>query len=246
MPAIYRLLLPLVFCVFVGACKLNSANTKENTKDSLAVKTTDTANLASHPDWIVQGNIYEVNVRQYTTEGTFAAFSPHLQRLKEMGVQTLWFMPINPISQKDRKGALGSYYAVADYTAINPEFGTLADWKALVQKAHGMGFKVIIDWVPNHTGADHYWLTQHPDFYVRDSVGKPVSPFDWTDTRKLNYGNPVLVDTMINAMKYWLTDTDIDGFRCDVAGEVPDAFWQKCIAALKANQSRYIFAGRSG
>lgn len=234
MPAIFRILMPVLFCICFYQCKLTS---KETTKDSVAVTTVDTGNMASHPDWILQGNIYEVNVRQYTKEGTFAAFGASLDRLKAMGVQTLWFMPINPISQKDRKGVLGSYYAVANYTAINPEFGTLADWKALVQKAHSMDFKVIIDWVPNHTGADHYWLTQHPDFYVQDSTGKPISPFDWTDTRKLNYGNAALADTMINCMKYWLTETDIDGFRCDVAGDVPDAFWRRCIAELKKTKS---------
>ena len=118
----------------------------------------------------MQGNIYEVNVRQYTPEGTFKAFEKSLPRLKEMGVQTLWFMPINPISKVDRKGALGSYYAVSNYMAINPEFGTMDDWKALVKNAHDMGFKVMIDWVPNHTGADNYWLTAHPDFYVKDST----------------------------------------------------------------------------
>src|SRR2546430_16162474 len=112
----------------------------------------------NHPSWILNGNIYEVNVRQYTPEGTFKAFKKHLLRLKNMGVQTLWFMPINPISKKDRKGSLGSYYAVSNYEAINPEYRTMDDWKALVAKAHSKGFKVIIDWVPNHTGADHYWL----------------------------------------------------------------------------------------
>ena len=242
MPLLSRLLLPALFAVSICSCKLSN---KENTpKDSTGTSTSNTttntdsnSNLASHPDWILQGNIYEVNVRQYTKEGTFNAFSTNLDRLKQMGVQTLWFMPINPISKKDRKGTLGSYYAVANYTAVNPEFGTMEDFKNLVQKAHGMGFKVIIDWVPNHTGADHYWLTQHPDFYVKDSSGKVVSPFDWTDTRKLNYGNPVLVDTMINSLKFWLQNADIDGFRCDVAGEVPDAFWRKAIKELKATKS---------
>src|ERR1700750_410704 len=112
----------------------------------------DTALPDGHPTWMMQGNIYEVNVRQYTPEGTFKAFAQHLNRLKEMGVQTLWFMPVNPISKTERKGSLGSYYAVSDYTAINPEYGTMDDWKALVKHAHAMGFKVIIDWVPNHTG----------------------------------------------------------------------------------------------
>lgn len=196
--------------------------------------TTDTARMGGHPAWIMQGNIYEVNVRQYTPEGTFKAFTTHLGRLKEMGVQTLWFMPIQPISQVDRKGKLGSYYAIANYTAINPEFGTLEDWQELVNTAHEMGFKVIIDWVANHTGADHYWMEKYPDFYVKDSAtGKARYAFDWSDTRDLNYDNPVLQDSMINAMKFWL-GTNIDGFRCDVAGEVPRPFWEKAIAALKA------------
>ena len=178
----------------------------------------------SHPAWVNQGNIYEVNVRQYTPEGTFNAFAKHLNRLKNMGVQTLWFMPVNPISKVDRKGTMGSYYAVADYTAINPEFGTMADWKKLVNAIHARGMKVIIDWVPNHAGADHRWLTEHPDFFVKDSVGKPAIPFDWTDTRQLDYNNKVMQDSMIGAMKFWLKQTGIDGFRCDVAWNVPESF----------------------
>jgi len=134
--------------------------------------------INGHPAWTIQGNIYEVNVRQYTSEGTFKAFEKHLDRLKDMGVQTLWFMPINPISKVGRKGALGSYYAVADYKAINPEFGNMDDWKTLVDDAHSKGFKVIIDWVPNHTGADNVWLQTHPDFYVKDSLGNPKIEFD--------------------------------------------------------------------
>ncbi|MFC4232853.1 alpha-amylase family glycosyl hydrolase [Parasediminibacterium paludis] len=213
------------------------------TNQNTAVTSSDTAKIDGHPAWIMQGNIYEVNIRQYTQEGTFKAFEKNLDRLKDMGVQTLWFMPINPISIKDRKGALGSYYAVANYTAINPEYGTLQDWKDLVAKAHEMGFKVIIDWVPNHTGADHYWLEKHPDFYVLDSITKkPVSPFDWTDTRKLNYNNPAMCDSVIACMKYWITETNIDGFRCDVAPEVPEAFWKKCIATLKQQKNIFMLA----
>lgn len=219
--------------VMLASCNNNSSKTP----------TTDTAKIDGHPAWIMQGNIYEVNIRQYTQEGTFNAFAKHLDRLKEMGVQTLWFMPINPISVKDRKGALGSYYAVANYTAVNPEYGTLEDWKNLVAKAHEMGFKVIIDWVPNHTGADHYWLEKHPDFYVLDSVTKkPVSPFDWTDTRKLNYNNPAMCDSMIASMKYWITETNIDGFRCDVAPEVPEVFWKRCIDTLKSQKNVFMLA----
>ena len=195
-----------------------------------------------HPAWIMQGNIYEVNVRQYTPEGTFKAFAKHLDRLKEMGVETVWFMPINPISKVDRKGSLGSYYAVADYTAINPEYGNLADFQGVVRQIHGMGMKVIIDWVPNHTGADNRWLTQHPDFFVKDSKGNAAVAVDWADTRQLNYKNPVLQDSMIAAMKYWVTNTDIDGFRCDVAWNVPADFWQKCIPQLKSMKSIFMLA----
>ncbi len=219
-----------------------SCNNNTETKTTTAATTVDTATTDGHPGWIMQGNIYEVNVRQYTPEGTFAAFAKSLDRLTAMGVQTLWFMPINPISKKDRKGVLGSYYAVADYTAVNPEYGTLDDWKSLVKQAHEKGMKVIIDWVPNHTGADHYWLEKHPDFYVHDSSGKVVSPFDWTDTRKLDYNNAALADTMINCLKYWIKETDIDGFRCDVAGEVPDAFWKRAIAELKKEKNVFMLA----
>ncbi len=195
-----------------------------------------------HPAWIMQGNVYEVNVRQYTPEGTFKAFEPHLDRLKDMGVQTLWFMPINPISKVDRKGALGSYYAVSDFTAINPEYGNMDDFKHLVNLAHSKGFKVLIDWVPNHTGADHYWLTRHPDFYVKDSTGKPKMEFDWTDTRKLNYANPEMVDSMIADMKFWLVNTNIDGFRCDHADGPTLDFWKKCNAELKQGRNIFMLA----
>jgi glycosidase len=213
-----------------------------NTPGVATAPASDTATIEGHPVWIMQGNIYEVNVRQYTPEGTFNAFANSLQRLKNMGVQTLWFMPINPISKVDRKGALGSYYAVADYQAINPEFGTMDDWKALVKKSHDLGFKVIIDWVPNHTGADNAWLKTHPDFYVTDKTGKAVSQFDWSDTRKLNYHNPVLVDSMINCMKFWVEQTGIDGFRCDYAVGPTREFWTKCIGELKKEKNLFMLA----
>ncbi|MFZ1528917.1 MAG: alpha-amylase family glycosyl hydrolase [Ferruginibacter sp.] len=212
----------------------------------LAVNTITFAQTKSkHPAWIMQGNIYEVNIRQYTNEGTFNAFAKHLPRLKNMGVQTLWFMPINPISVTDRKGTLGSYYAVSDYTTVNPEFGTLADWKKLVSKIHAMGMKVIIDWVPNHSGADHRWLNTNPDFYVRDSTGKAISPFDWTDVRKLNYDNRQLQDSMISTMKYWIQKTDIDGYRCDVAGDVPESFWRRCIRDLNRTKKNIFMLAES-
>lgn len=197
--------------------------------------------INGHPAWIMQGNIYEVNVRQYTPEGTLNAFAKQLDRLKAMGVQTLWFMPLNPISKKDRKGTLGSYYAVSDYTALNPEFGTLADWIRLVKTIHQKGMKVIIDWVPNHTGADNRWLTEHPDFFVKDSTGQAAMAQDWSDTRQLDYSNRVMQDSMIAAMEFWLKKSDIDGFRCDVAWNVPAEFWSRCIGKLKGE--KYIHAG---
>lgn len=196
----------------------------------------------NHPAFMNQGNIYEVNIRQYTKEGTFKAFAKHLPRLQKMGVQTLWFMPIQPISKVDRKGTLGSYYAVASYTEVNKEFGTLADFNEVVDQAHALRMKVLIDYVPNHSGADHPWLTTHPDFHERDANGKAIYTADWSDTRELNFNNLVMQDSMINTMKYWLNATKIDGFRIDVAWGVPYSFWNKCIPALKQIRDLYFLA----
>jgi alpha-amylase len=198
--------------------------------------------VAGIPEWILQGNIYEVNVRQYTAEGTLNAFAKHLDRLKEMGVQTLWFMPINPISTLERKGSLGSYYAVSDYNAVNPEFGTMDDFKAMVKAIHDRDMKVIIDWVPNHTGADHRWITEQPDFFVKDSTGKPAVAFDWADVRQLDYKNTVMQDSMIQSMKWWIQETGIDGFRVDVAWNIPASFWKKCLPQIKAMGEKFMLA----
>ena len=222
----------LLQCFFFSAAFTQSSNPA----------TAKSGTIDGHPAWIMQGNIYEVNVRQYTREGTLKAFANHLDRLKGMGVQTLWFMPLSPISVKDRKGSLGSYYAVSDYTAVNPEFGTMADWIALVKEIHGKGMKVIIDWVPNHTGADNRWLIEHPDFFVKDSAGKAAMAKDWSDTRQLDYDNPVMEDSMIAAMKFWMISSNIDGFRCDVAWNVPGSFWHKCIPELKKIKNIFMLA----
>ncbi|RZL14705.1 MAG: DUF3459 domain-containing protein [Hymenobacter sp.] len=208
----------------------------------VAAQTTPAPLPFAHPAWILQGNIYEVNVRQYTPEGTLNAFAKHLDRLQKMGVQTLWFMPLNPISQRERKGSLGSYYAVADYQKLNPEFGTMADWQQLVRQIHARGMKVIIDWVPNHTGADSPWLSHHPNFYVKDKAGQPAVPFDWTDTRQLDYKNVEMQDSMIAAMRYWVKTSDIDGFRCDVAWNVPGAFWRRAIPELRQAKPLFMLA----
>lgn len=190
-----------------------------------------------HPDWSRNAVIYEVNVRQFTPEGTFKAFESHLPRLKELGVDILWMMPIHPISQDGRKGGLGSYYAVADYKGTNPEFGSIDDFRDLVKAAHDLDMKVIIDWVPNHSGRDNAWVKNHPDWYARDEKGNMFGPYDWTDVYKFDYSNPEMRDAMIDAMQFWLREADIDGFRCDVAGEVPVDFWNVARPALESVKS---------
>jgi len=205
----------------------------------------DFGDTVRHPLWSYQSNMYEVNLRQYTAAGTFKAFEKSLPRLKKMGVEILWFMPITPIGMEGRKGMeseMGSYYAVKDYYAVNPDYGTMKDWITLVKHAHAMGFKVLADWVPNHTAPDNPWIKNHPDFYKKDSLGKAAIPFDWSDTRQLNYDNRELRDSMINAMKWWIKKTDIDGFRCDVAWNVPDDFWKEAIAELHKIKNVFMLA----
>lgn len=181
---------------------------------------------AAHAPWSANAVIYEVNTRQYTDSGTFSEFARHIPRLAELGVDILWFMPIHPISELNRKGELGSYYAVADYKGVNPEFGNLDDFRAVVDSAHAAGMKVIIDWVPNHTGCDNPWVTEHPEYYrLDDDDGQMYGPFDWTDVYQLDYSKPELRLAMIDAMQYWIREAGIDGFRCDVAGMVPVDFW---------------------
>jgi 1,4-alpha-glucan branching enzyme len=203
---------------------------------------------ARYPDWVKNAVIYEVNVRQYTKEGTFKAFSTHLSRLKELGVDILWFMPIHPIGLVNRKipegmkVSLGSYYSVKDYKGINPEFGNENDFRDLVKMAHNMGFKVIIDWVANHSAWDNKWIKDHPDWYVQDSTGKIMSAFDWTDVAKLNYANKDMRKAMIESMKYWIDSCNIDGFRCDVAGEVPVDFWEEARAELEKVKPLFMLA----
>jgi glycosidase len=159
-------------------------------------------------------------------EGTFKAFSKHLPRLQAMGADIIWIMPVHPIGERNRKGGLGSYYSVKDYTAINPEFGTMDDFLDLVDAIHKTNMRVIIDWVANHTAWDHEWTHSHPAYYTRDSLGHFTLPeADWTDTIDLDYSNPDLREAMLRAMIFWVKKTDIDGFRCDVADKVPLDFW---------------------
>lgn len=195
-------------------------------------------------EWTKDAVIYEVNVRQYTEEGTFDAFSEHLQELKDMGINTLWFMPIHPISETKRSGTLGSYYSITDYREVNPEFGTKEDFAELVEKAHDMGFKIMMDWVANHTGWDCAWIEEHPEWYTTDEDGNIISPagMGWPDVADLNYDNAEMREEMISCMKYWIEEYDIDGFRCDFATGVPQDFWETARTELEKIKPLYMLA----
>jgi len=188
-----------------------------------------------HDSWSYNLNIYEVNVRQYTSSGTFSEFATHLDRLKDMGVGILWFMPIHPIGVQNRLGSLGSYYSVRDYLDVNPEFGTLDEFKALVDTIHAKGMYVIMDWVANHTAWDNPLTITHPEWYITDSNGNFVPPpgTNWTDVIQLDYSEQGLRDYMIQVMAYWINEVDIDGFRCDAVSFMPMSFWSTAISELK-------------
>ncbi len=218
----------------IGALLFSACGGKGNANKPIAEERDSTFTSLKHPEWSRNAVIYEVNLRQYTDSGTVTAFAKELPRLKDLGVDILWFMPIHPISKQDRKGTLGSYYAVADYTAFNPEFGTIEQFKDVVKQAHQQGMKVILDWVPNHSGRDNKWVTEHPDWYEKDSLGNMKGIYDWTDVYVFDYANKEMRKGMIDAMKFWLTDVDVDGFRCDVAGEVPTDFWDEAHPQLQA------------
>lgn len=220
-------------CALVGATLLAAPMTAKITVELPGSEKDLPATNVVHPEWSQNATIYEVNIRQYTPEGTFEAFSAHLPRLKDLGVDILWFMPIHPISEKNRKGTLGSYYAVKDYKGVNPEFGDVESFKKVVEEAHALGMKVIIDWVPNHTGCDNAWVEEHPDWYKKNEKGEMYGPFDWTDVYQLDYSNPEMRKGMIDALAYWLRDVGIDGFRCDVAGMVPVDFWDEAREILE-------------
>ncbi|HZJ73963.1 MAG TPA: alpha-amylase family glycosyl hydrolase [Perlabentimonas sp.] len=195
-----------------------------------------------HPDWSYNATIYEVNIRQFTPEGTFAVFEEHLPRLSDLGVDILWLMPIHPIGEVERKGSLGSYYSVKDYKGINPEFGSMDDFKRLVIKAHEQGMKVIIDWVANHTSHDNAMVYEHPEWYTRDSTGNMLSPFDWSDVLQLDYENQDLRNYMIDALSFWVKEANIDGFRCDVAAMVPTDFWNSARVELDKIKPVFMLA----
>jgi len=196
--------------------------------------------IEQKPDWS-RSVVYEFNTRQYTPEGTFAAAAQELPRLAELGIDIIWLMPHYPIGELERKGSLGSYYAIKDYCNVNPEFGSLEDFDAFVEKAHSLGMKVIIDWVANHTSPDNGWVEGKPkDWYIRDSAGNTTHDFDWTDIAKLNYDNSDMRKAMQEAMTFWL-DRGIDGYRCDMAYIVPRDFWESTIRLLRERAGRPLY-----
>ena len=198
----------------------------------------------SVPEWVRGGVIYEVYPRDFSERGDFAGVTAQLDRLKDLGVNILWLMPIHPIGQEKKKGPVGSPYAVRDYYALNPDYGTPADFRRLVEGAHRRGMKVIIDVVANHTSWDSV-LMKRPEFYVRDAAGKITFPHDWSDVAELNYESPALRRYMIDMLKFWLREYDLDGFRCDVAAEVPADFWEQARAELDKVKSDILMLAES-
>ena len=229
---------------FLGFSLLMASCTKPQETDSNITAMEQVSQRSNPADWTKDVVIYEVNLRQHTEEGTLRAFMEDLPRLKALGADVLWMMPVHPIGLKNRKGGLGSYYSVADYRGINPEFGSMEDFKAMLEKAHDLGIKVIIDWVANHTAWDHPWADAHPDFYSRDSVGNMIPPIgtDWSDVTQLNYENPELRAAMLSDMRFWIEEVGIDGFRCDVADWVPLDFWQAARKELETIKPVFMLA----
>ena len=237
----------LILVLLIGSCKNKGQQpTIQDSGESVEMQ-------GHYPMWSKNANMYEVNIRQFTPEGTFQAFEQHIPRLKEMGVDILWLMPIYPISNTKKKGSLGSYYAISDYTKVNPEFGTLEEFKSLVKTVHESDMKIILDFVPNHTGWDHVWLTEHPDYYTKDEEGNVVDPIDpstgeswgWTDVADLNFDNADMRINMISDMTYWLEEEGIDGFRMDVAHGVPVEFWDQVSTALTSVKPDVFMLGES-
>ena len=237
----------VLFLILAIVLVLWSCNSTPEAPVSEAPAVIRTANV---PDWHKNATIYEVNLRHFTPEGTINAFRGHLPRLKELGVDILWLMPVQPVSLEKRKGELGSPYAVGDYTAVNPDYGTMDDFRAMLTEIHELGMYCIIDWVPNHTGWDNPWITEHPDWYTQDEEGNIVDPLNpetgeswgWTDVADLNYDVAEMRLAMIDAMRFWVEDVGIDGFRVDVAHSVPVDFFQQCTDSLYAIKPIFMLA----
>ena len=207
---------------------------------SLAIGILATFNLYAqdHRDWSYNLGMYEVNIRQYSSAGTFEAFGNRLDDLDSLGVGILWFMPIHPIGVENRLGSLGSYYSVKDYLDVNPNYGTMDDFKAVVDSAHARDMRVIIDWVPNHTSWDNVLTETHPEWYVTNSSGEFIPPpgTNWSDVIELDYSKQELRDYMVDALKFWVDSANVDGFRFDAVDMVPTDFWEEALAELKEHK----------
>ena len=203
---------------------------------------------------IKDGVIYEANIRQYSESGKFQDFTKDIYKLKDLGVKIIWLMPIHPISKTNRKGTLGSYYSISDYKAVNPEFGSKDDLDELIKEAHKHDMLVILDWVANHTGWDHKWIKNKPDYYTKNENGEitdPINPstgesWGWTDVADLNFDNMEMQNEMIEAMEYWVKEHDIDGYRLDAAHSCPASFWKKSIERLKKIKNVLMLAESDG
>jgi len=231
----------ILIILIASGILMSLTSCKKTASEENACQSVAQANLAA-PDWTQNAVIYEVNTRQYSAEGTFKGVEAQLPRLRAMGVDIIWFMPVHPIGEMKRKGGMGSYYAVQDYCAVSSDYGTMDDFKSVVKKAHELGMKVIIDWVANHSAWDNAAATQHPDWYERDAKGGFLSPFDWTDVISFDYAKPEMRKWMVENLRFWLCQADIDGFRCDVAGEVPTDFWQQAAGELQKTKHVFLLA----
>jgi glycosidase len=225
----------------VLALLLTACTPAEVTQKSAEVTPTS---AVKSPEWAKDAVIYQINTRQYSEAGTFKAVEKDLARIKSLGVDILWFMPIHTIGEAKRKGSLGSPYAVKDFRAVNPDLGTLEDFKSLVDAAHAQDMKVIIDWVANHTAWDNHLINDHPDWYTRNAEGEFQHPpeTDWTDVADLDYSKAGLRDYMTESLLYWVRDVGIDGYRCDVAGMVPTYFWNDVRPKLDAIKPVFMLA----
>ena len=241
-----KVALSLLFACLVVLFYFTSCREKSKAQD-----VTQTTNEKPRvPYWHKNAVIYEVNLRHFTTENTFKSFEAHIPRLKKMGVDILWFMPIFPVGEKNKKGELGSPYAVRNYTETNPDYGTLDDFKHMVNAIHSAGMYIILDWVPNHTAWDNPWIEQHPDWYTKDKDGNITDPVDyntgkswgWTDVADLNYDNAEMRLGMIEALKFWVNATGIDGYRMDVAHAVPVDFWDQAMDSLYATKPLFMLS----
>ncbi|MEM9600167.1 MAG: alpha-amylase family glycosyl hydrolase [Pseudomonadota bacterium] len=229
--------------LLLAACATELPEVAADEGEAQPIKAVTTSNL-THPDWSRDAVIYQINTRQYSQAGTFAAVEADLDRIQSLGVDILWLMPIHPIGEARRKGELGSPYAVADFRKVNPELGTEDDFRSLVNAAHERGMKVIIDWVANHSAWDNWMITQHPEWYTRDANGEMTHPpdTDWLDVADLDYNSEALRDYMREALAYWVEEFNIDGYRCDVAGMVPTDFWDSVRPRLDAVKPVFMLA----